>query len=99
MTLIQKKNNLHLKRHYFRKLIDKIVCVYQYIKIFYLIISYYFKIKIAEVANVDQYIAVYRSSMDTMFYVVGSYDENELILLSVLTLLMEILNNLLRYLD
>lgn len=51
----------------------------------------------AEILMWENAIVVYRSSADVMFYVSGSYEENELILLSVLNTFHETISKLLRY--
>ena len=50
----------------------------------------------AEIILFDNIISVYRSAADIYLYVIGSADENELILASVLTSLYETLSILLR---
>ena len=44
----------------------------------------------------ENVVAVYKSAQDVYFYVLGGYDENELILLSALTCLFDALSRLLR---
>jgi len=50
----------------------------------------------AEILMWDNVIAVYRSSADVLFYVTGGYDENELVLVSVLNAFYDALSKLLR---
>jgi len=50
----------------------------------------------AEILMWENTIALYRSSADVIFYVTGTYDENELILLSVLNSFYEAISKLLR---
>jgi hypothetical protein len=45
----------------------------------------------------DKYVVLYKSSSDVIFYVVGSSNENELILLSALEAYTDALSTLLRY--
>jgi hypothetical protein len=51
---------------------------------------------LAEIIMYDNVVAVYKSAQDVYFYVLGGYDENELILLSALTCLFDALSRLLR---
>jgi len=50
----------------------------------------------AEILMWDNIIAVYKNSADVMFYVTGGYDENELILISVLNAFFDTISKLLR---
>lgn len=50
----------------------------------------------AEIASLDKYTAVYRSTADILVYVIGLADENELILLNVLNVAMEAISTLLQ---
>eukprot|EP00179_Madagascaria_erythrocladioides_P000597 CAMPEP_0198309340 /NCGR_PEP_ID=MMETSP1450-20131203/1761_1 /TAXON_ID=753684 ORGANISM="Madagascaria erythrocladiodes, Strain CCMP3234" /NCGR_SAMPLE_ID=MMETSP1450 /ASSEMBLY_ACC=CAM_ASM_001115 /LENGTH=180 /DNA_ID=CAMNT_0044012093 /DNA_START=102 /DNA_END=644 /DNA_ORIENTATION=- len=50
----------------------------------------------AEILMYENVVAVYKSGQDVYFYVLGSYDENELILLSALNALYEALYKMLR---
>jgi len=50
----------------------------------------------SEVIMYDNNIGIYRNTVDVFFYVLGSYDENELILSSILTTLYDTLSILLR---
>ncbi|ESO06557.1 hypothetical protein HELRODRAFT_64571, partial [Helobdella robusta] len=49
-----------------------------------------------EIIMLDFFTCVYRSSVDLYFYVIGSLQENELILVSVLNCLFDSLNHMLR---
>jgi hypothetical protein len=50
----------------------------------------------AEIIMWENVIAVYKSSADVIFYVIGGYEENEVILLSVLNTFYEAAYKLLR---
>lgn len=50
----------------------------------------------AEIIMYENVVAVYKSAPDVYFYVLGSYDENELLLLSALNCLYDALGRLLR---
>ena len=51
---------------------------------------------LAEIILLDGLICVYRSNVDLFFYVIGSANENELILVSVLNCLYESVSSVLR---
>lgn len=50
-----------------------------------------------EVILYDNQVVLYRSNIDIFFYVVGSMEENELILLSMLNAFYDAVSTLLRY--
>eukprot|EP01101_Sappina_pedata_P009027 TRINITY_DN5134_c0_g1_i1.p1 TRINITY_DN5134_c0_g1~~TRINITY_DN5134_c0_g1_i1.p1 ORF type:complete len:184 (+),score=69.72 TRINITY_DN5134_c0_g1_i1:31-552(+) len=50
----------------------------------------------SEIILFDNNVVVYRSSGDVFFYVIGSYDENELLLSSILNIFYDVLSILLR---
>lgn len=50
-----------------------------------------------EVILYDNQVVLYRSNIDVFFYVVGSMEENELILLSMLNAFYDAVSTLLRY--
>lgn len=52
---------------------------------------------IGEVILYDNQVVLYRSNIDIFFYVVGSMEENELILLSMLNAFYDAVSTLLRY--
>ena len=52
---------------------------------------------LGEVILYDNQIVLYRSNIDIFFYVVGSMEENELILLSMLNAFYDAVSTLLRY--
>ncbi len=53
---------------------------------------------IDEIMIMDGQVVVYRNNMDLFFYVVGSLDDNELILAQVLTCFYETISSMLKYL-
>lgn len=53
---------------------------------------------LGEVILYDNQVVLYRSNIDIFFYVVGSMEENELILLSMLNAFYDAVSTLLRYL-
>jgi hypothetical protein len=48
---------------------------------------------------VDSHIAVYRNNVDLFFYIVGSADENELILANILNLFYDSISIILKYVN
>lgn len=61
-------------------------------KVSYFIVKYF----LAEIILLDGLICVYRSNVDLLFYVVGSSEENELILMAALNCLYDSFSIVLR---